>query len=126
MALNLGAILYYFFPDTVDDGWRVQQDPDTGEHFISMWDESVMGRPLPTTAEIESWEFQAAKGIKAQEIRRDFVGESQQAASPYELVGVPSSDARVVAHSERVKKLRTLEQQLASASTVQAVQAINW
>lgn len=63
----LGSILAWRFQGAPEDGYAVQMG-DEGA-FIAFWNEALMGRAVPTSSEIASWDLPASKYYRKREIR---------------------------------------------------------
>lgn len=66
--LEIGLILEWQFPGLANVGYKVGQDAD-GNPRISFWDETIMGRPKPTLAELQTWELPATKANRRRQIK---------------------------------------------------------
>lgn len=81
---GLGAILAWQFRNFPDDGWAVQLD-ENGVAFIARWDEAIMGRTMPTGAEVQTWNLPASKYYRRRIITR-------QADAEYEAINAINGD----------------------------------
>lgn len=128
--MNLGEVLEGKFPGMRDaGGYSLMRDPDTGEVRFGRWDEAIMGRVVPTEAELQAARLPALKEHKVREIRSRLVAEAEALMPVYEYIYVTRArinDPRTSQLEALARKARDLEARVGAARTKTEVEAVAW